>query len=271
MWRTRSERLTPLLAAATVQPLFGGYPPIPPELGELVTTHRSTHAALLYAALGAVQVAAAAVHSEWLDMATKPLLIPALALYVIAAYRERGARVSRRLLLSLALACAGGVALHGAGAGALVVGMVFFLAAYAIYAAEFIRSGAAGHLRRWPRWLVPLGYGAAVSAAMAWLWQGLSHRGVALPMAGYAVLMALMGATATTWGWRVGLGAGLLVASDTLIGIGLAEVAQVPGRPALVMASYLLGLALVVNGWTVRALRPSAASSATWPAGPAPA
>jgi hypothetical protein len=34
--------------------------------------------------------------------------------------------------------------------------------------------------------------------------------------------MALMASTATRWGWRVGLGAGLLVASDTLIGIGVA-------------------------------------------------
>jgi uncharacterized membrane protein YhhN len=141
--------------------------------------------------------------------------------------------------------------------------MVFFLAAYAIYAAEFIRSGAAGRLRRWPRWLVPLGYGTAVTAAMAWLWRGLREQGVALPMAGYAALMALMAATATTWGWRVGLGAGLLLASDTLIGIGLAEVAELPGRGALVMATYLVGLALVVNGWAGRAVRLPVRSATT--------
>jgi hypothetical protein len=64
--------------------------------------------------------------------------------------------------------------------------------------------------------------------------------------------MALMATTATAWGWRVGAGAGLLLASDTLIGVGLTEVAKVPGQAALVMATYLLGLALVVNGWTAR-------------------
>lgn len=217
-----------------------------------VIMSHSQHAAMLYAGLGAVHVAAAAAHSERVDSLTKPLLVPALALYVIAAYRERGVRVSRRLLLSLAFACAGGAALKAQGAAGLIVGMIFFLAAYAIYVAEFIRSGAAGRLRRWPRWLVPAGYSVAVTAAMAWLWPGLRDRGVALPMAGYAALMALMASAATTWGWRVGVGAGLLVVSDTLIGIGLTEVAEVPGRPALVMATYLLGLVLVVDGWTVR-------------------
>ncbi|BCB91773.1 lysoplasmalogenase family protein [Phytohabitans suffuscus] len=224
---------------------------------------RSPHAAALYAALGTVHVAAAATHTRWLDTATKPLLIPVLALYAVAAYRERGARVSRRLLLSLALACAGGLALRVDGATGLVVGAAFFLAAYAIYTAEFIRSGAAGRLRSWPRRLIPIGYGAAVTATMAWLWQGLRERGVALPMAGYATLMALMAATATTWGWRVGLGAGLLVASDALIGVGVTGVAEVPGQPALVMATYLLGVALVVSGWTARALHPGAGTPAT--------
>jgi hypothetical protein len=66
--------------------------------------------------------------------------------------------------------------------------MGFFLTAYAIYAAEFIRSTTAGRLRRWPRWLVPIGYGAAVTAAMAWLWPGLRDPRVAVPMAGYAAL-----------------------------------------------------------------------------------
>jgi uncharacterized membrane protein YhhN len=212
----------------------------------------SQRVVVLYAALGAVHVAGAAVRSEWAETVTKPLLVPAVALYVIAASRERGARVSRRLLLSLVLACAGGVALKADGAFGLVVGMAFFLVAYAIYAAEFIRTGAVGRLRRWPRWLIPVGYGGAVAATMAWLWRGLSDRGVAVPMAGYAALMALMASAATTWGWSVGLGAGLLVVSDTLIGIGLTEIADLPGRSAMVMATYLAGLILVVSGWIAR-------------------
>jgi hypothetical protein len=48
------------------------------------------------------------------------------------------------------------------------------------------------------------------------------------------------------------LGAGLLVVSDTLIGIGLTEIADLPGRSAMVMATYLAGLILVVSGWIAR-------------------
>jgi uncharacterized membrane protein YhhN len=213
---------------------------------------RSLQGATLYAALGAVHVAAAALNNKQLEAVTKPLLLPALALYVIAIAKERGTRVSRRLLLSLALACAGGVALRSDGPAALIVGMLFFLAAYAIYTAEFLRTDAAGQRWKRPPWIVPVGYGMAVTATMAWLWRGLSARRVALPMAGYAAFMALMASTATRWGWRVGMGAGLLVASDALIGVGLAGVLAVPGLPALVMATYLSGLGLVVNGWVQR-------------------
>src|SRR5512142_3026197 len=208
---------------------------------------RSRHAAVLYAALGAVHVAAAAMQSQWVEEVTKPLLLPVLALYAIAAYRERGARVSRRLLLSLALACAGGAALRVQSAAGLTVGMGFFFIAYVIYTAEFAWSYGAGSPRPWARRLLgPIGYGTVVTATMAWLWRGLSDRGVAVPMAAYAALMALMASTATAWGWRTGLGAGLLAASDALIGVGLSEVAEVPGLPALVMGTYLLGLGLVV-------------------------
>jgi uncharacterized membrane protein YhhN len=214
---------------------------------------RSRQAAVLYAATGAVHVAGVAVHADLAGDVTKPLLMPLLALYAVAAHRERGARVDRRLLLSLALAWAGDVTLQFGGTVALVVGMAFFALAYGIYAAEFVRTGA---FRRRRRWLHLAGYGAAVTGALAWLWPGLSERGVALPMAGYAALMALMAAAATSWGWRVGAGGGLLLGSDTLIGVGLAEAADVPGRGALVMATYLLGQALVVSGWAARAARP---------------
>jgi uncharacterized membrane protein YhhN len=224
---------------------------------------RSRQAAVLYAVLGAGHIAGVAVHNELVDNITKPLLMPVLALYAVAAHRERGARISRWLLLSLALAWAGDVTLQLGGTVALIVGMVLFALAYGIYAVELIRTGA---FRRRRRWLYLAGYGAAVTGALAWLWPGLSERGVAWPMAGYGALMALMAATATSWGWRVGVGGGLLLASDTLIGVGLAETVDLPGRAALVMATYLLGQALVVSGWIGRAPRTEPAAPVSRPA-----
>ncbi|MFC0528802.1 lysoplasmalogenase family protein [Phytohabitans kaempferiae] len=224
---------------------------------------RSHQAAVLYAALGAVHVAGAVAHGDLVDDLTKPLLMPLLALYAVAAHRERGARVSRRLLLSLAFAWAGDVTLQIGGTVALIAGMLLFAVAYGIYAVEFIRTGAF-RLRR--RWLHLTGYAAVAAGALAWLWPGLSERGVAWPMAGYAGLMAVMAASATSWGWRVGAGGGLLLASDALIGVGLAETVDLPGRAALVMATYLLGQALVVAGWAARAPRREPARPASRPA-----
>lgn len=218
---------------------------------------RSRHAAVLYAAAGAVHVAGAAAHNDLVDDVTKPMLMPLLALYALAAHRERGGRISRRLVLSLAFAWAGDVALQADGTVALIAGMLLFAVAYGIYAAEFVRTGA---FRRRRRWLYLLGYGAVAGGTLAWLWPGLSERGLAWPMAGYAALMAVVAATATSWGWRAGLGGGLLLVSDALIGVGIAEAASVPGRGALVMTTYLLGQALVVAAWAARAgRRPSPA------------
>ncbi|BCB73853.1 hypothetical protein GCM10022251_13220 [Phytohabitans flavus] len=229
---------------------------------------RSRQAAVLYAAVGAVHVGSAAVHHDLLDNITKPLLMPLLALYAVAAYRVRGARISRRLMLSLALAWAGDVTLQVGGTVGLIVGMIFFALAYGIYAVEFVRTGA---FRRRRRWLYLAGYCAVAAGALAWLWPGLSERGVAWPMAGYAALMTVMAASATSWGWRVGIGGGLLFLSDTLIGVGLAEAADVPGRDALVMATYLVGQYLVVSGWTSRAPSPEPSAPVSRPADLVPA
>ena len=65
----------------------------------------------------------------------------------------------------------------------------------------------------------------------------------------YAAVLATMAATAATQGPRVAIGAALLVCSDTLIGMRIAGVPPLPGPPVWVMATYLLGQALIVTGW----------------------
>jgi uncharacterized membrane protein YhhN len=210
---------------------------------------RSRHLAILYAAAGAVHLAGVGAGGDPVRWLTKPVLMPLLALYAAAAFRERGGRISRRLIVALALAWAGDIVLLLDGTPALIVGMLLFAGAYGLYAAEFIRSGALRRLRRWPRWLAPLGYAAFTTAGLAWLWPGLSERSLALPMAGYGALLTVMASTAATRGLQIGVGAALLLFSDTLIGVDLAGAAELPGPPIWVMTTYLLGQALVVNGW----------------------
>ena len=187
---------------------------------------------------------------------TKPLLMPLLAAYLWRASAERGARPDRLLLAALAFATGGDIALMIDGTGWFLAGMACFLGTHLCYLAAFTRHGAATALRRPPLVAVPVVYALLTVVALAWMWAGLTDAGLAVPVAGYAIALAAMAATATTRGWRVGLGAALFLGSDLLIAAGVAEVAQPPGAPVLIMASYAAGQALIVTGSVARVRTP---------------
>ncbi|MFC4020166.1 lysoplasmalogenase [Micromonospora sp. GCM10011542] len=190
---------------------------------------------------------------------TKPLLMPLLAAYLWRATAERAARPDRLVLAALACATGGDVALLAFGTGWFLAGMVCFLAGHLCYLAAFTRHGAATALRRPPLLALPLGYALLTVVALRWMWAGLTDAGLAVPVAGYAVALAAMAATAATQGWRVGLGAALFLGSDLLIAAQVAGVAQPPGASVLVMVTYAAGQALIVTGRAARADAPAGA------------
>jgi uncharacterized membrane protein YhhN len=202
-----------------------------------------------YAVAAVGNVAGEAVHSRPVDWLTKPLLMPLLIAYAMSAARHRGVPVDRRLVRALALAWAGDVALEVPGG--FIFGMLFFLGAYGTYAQMFLRDG---HRPRPP---VLGGYAVFAAAMLVWLWPGLAEHGLAVPMAVYAVGLTAMAVAATTRGPRIAAGGALLLVSDALIAMRIADVATVPGPPIWVMVTYTLGQALVVTGW-VSAERPVA-------------
>ncbi|MGQ5262960.1 lysoplasmalogenase [Micromonospora sp. ZYX-F-536] len=204
------------------------------------------------------------------ELLTKPLLMPLLAAYLWRATAERGARPDRLVLAALAFSTGGDVALLGDGTGWFMAGMACFLAAHLCYLAAFTRHGAATALRRTPLVAVPLGYAVLTVVALTWMWAGLADDGLAVPVAGYALALAAMASTAATQGWRVGLGAALFLGSDMVIAAGVAGMAQPPGAPVLVMASYAAGQALIVLGRAARTGRPDGVpvTPATAPAAP---
>lgn len=201
---------------------------------------RSRLALAAFALVAALNLAAVGFGSTLGQWLTKPLLVPLLAAYAILS-----GRASRRLMIALALAFAGDIVLQVPGTLALIIGMLLFLGAYGGYALAFIRAGAWSRLA----WWIPVAYAVAVIATLVWLWPGLSDAGLAYPMAGYAVVLATMAVTAAGMGWWIGLGGGLILLSDTLIGVRLAEVADVPGIHVWTMLTYILGQLLVVTGW----------------------
>ncbi|MFF0122760.1 lysoplasmalogenase [Micromonospora arida] len=231
---------------------------------------RSRTILVAFLVVTAANLLANATDGRVAEVLTKPLLMPLLAAYLWRVSAERAARPDRLVLVGLAFSTGGDVFLLGDGTGWFIAGMACFLGTHLCYIAAFTRHGAATALRRAPLLAVPLGYAVLTVVALWWMWAGLTDVGLAVPVAGYALALAAMATTATTKGWRVGLGAALFLGSDLLIAAGVAEVAQPPGAPVLVMATYAAGQALIVLGLAARIGAPPQApvTPATAPAMP---
>jgi uncharacterized membrane protein YhhN len=218
-----------------------------------------------FCAVAAVNLVGAGTGTTWLMWLTKPLLMPLLAAYLLAA-----GRADRLVLAALGFATAGDVALLRDGTGWFLAGMACFLAAHLCYIAAFARGGAARALRRPPLVAVPVAYAALSVAALAWMWPGLAEAGLAVPVAVYAAALATTATTAAAHGPRVAAGGALFLLSDLLIALDVSGVATPPGPPLWVMLTYALGQALIVTGWAARAQSSSASRSAASSASSSP-
>jgi uncharacterized membrane protein YhhN len=198
----------------------------------------------LYAIASTLNIVASGVHNDALDHATKPFMMPLLAVLV-----WRLARQDRWIIAGLAFATAGDIALMGSGTAFFLLGMALFLGTHLCYITAFAKSGAFRRLRAHPA--AAIAYGIVLVVAMALLWRPLG--GLAAPIAVYAVALATMAAAASTFGWWIGVGGALFLSSDMLIAIGIAEP-HLPGRDVIVMITYAVGQALIATG-RIRAAR----------------
>nr|WP_240929520.1 lysoplasmalogenase [Streptomyces coryli] len=169
-----------------------------------------------------------------LEYATKPLLMPLLAVY--AALRG-----GPRLLIAALLCGAAGDVLLQIGGPAFLAGMGAFAAGHVCYLALF---RARGHR---PHRVAAIAYAAVWAATLAALWPGLDPalRG---PVAAYSLLLAAMAWRASGAGTRAGAGGALFLLSDTLIATRLADWPQPPAAGFLVMSTYLAAQYLLVTG-----------------------
>ncbi|MEV0270600.1 lysoplasmalogenase [Hamadaea sp. NPDC050747] len=186
----------------------------------------------LYAVLAVTHIVVSAFDVTWAEWATKPLLMPLLALYVVL--RKGPGLIVAALLLS----AAGDVALQFAEPDFLfLVGMGFFGAAHVCYIAYFVRHGR----RRLS--VLPV-YVLLWVGLIAWLWPDLGA--LRIPVAAYSLLLFTTGATSARLGWRAGLGGAFFVLSDTLIALGLADH-ELPGPDIWVMVTYALAQVLLAT------------------------
>lgn len=198
------------------------------------------------AALG--NVIAAGTENHVLDWATKPLLMPLLALWLWKVdSRAKG------ILAGVLFSWAGDIALQFEGQLWFITGMVFFLGAHICYIATFLKAGAR------PKLLVAVGYGIVLAGALILLWKPLGA--MAIPMTLYAVALATMATLAASINVHVGLGGMLFLVSDFLIAFRVAETWTPPGPPIWVMLTYSAAQFLIVTGWVKRG-RPLLGSTA---------
>ncbi|WP_275562357.1 lysoplasmalogenase [Streptomyces sp. 5-6(2022)] len=192
----------------------------------------------LFVLLTAVHLGALLVDATTVVHLTKPALMPVLAVWALA----RGGRWP--LPAALLCGCGGDVLLQIGGETAFLAGMGCFAAGHLCYLALFARAG----WRRTAPW-VAAGYGAAWLGTVALLWPGLAAH-LRLPVAGYSLLLTVMGLVALGAGAWTGLGGALFMLSDTLIAAGLADLPRPPVPQFWIMATYIAAQWLLAAGAT---------------------
>lgn len=172
--------------------------------------------------------------------ATKPLLMPLLAVAMLAT----GRAVPRRLLGALLGAFVGDTMLLFSGT-AFLIGMGGFAVGHVCYIGLFVRGGA---LRRRGRLaLAVVCYGVIWIVLITQLWPGLASN-MRIPVACYSLLLAAMASTAFAASNRTALGGALFLSSDSLIAGGIAHWHMAPGTGFTVMATYVVAQYLLATG-----------------------
>ncbi|MFE1170385.1 lysoplasmalogenase family protein [Nocardiopsis sp. NPDC058789] len=177
---------------------------------------------------------------------TQVLLMPALALVVLAASRRPRGRLLGLALVALGFSWLGDSApglASGDTAFLLMVG--FFLVAQVVFVIAFWPHRAGSLLYRRRLLLVPY-----VVYVAALVWVCAPHTGVLLvPVLLYGLLLGLMAVLATGMGPWVAAGGALFLVSDSLIALNaFAPGLDLPQRDLLVMSTYIAAQVLIVLG-----------------------
>jgi uncharacterized membrane protein YhhN len=174
--------------------------------------------------------------SQGWDVATKPLLMPTLAIAFVLLGRHLGRMTQVLMLAGILLSWVGDVTLSN-----LTVGLSFFLLAHLFYIAVFLTAFD----RRMSRWGL-----LAVPWFVALLW-GLENDlgGYFVPVVLYGLVLGFMAVAATRGTLLTVLGGVLFVASDSLLAFRMfTEALQDPVSDLIIMLLYLAAQALLALG-----------------------
>jgi len=197
----------------------------------------------IFAAVGAINVVGDAIGNDLMANTTKPLLLPLLVAFSVAAAGI--SRPTMKLLVAAQFfAWLGDLALMSSEPVVFLAGMGAFLVMQVVYIVGFFRLGARdGFARR--RWVL-FAFPAFWVVANAALWAGLGP--MRLPIAVYAAALVTMAMTSVALGTRVGIGGTLFMLSDLMIGATIAY-GNFPGSSPLIMTTYIIGQGLIAAAW----------------------
>ena len=205
-----------------------------------------------YLLVATLNLVACGIGDDTLRMITKPLLMPALALYFLMSVPQTV--LSRYVLAALAFSFLGDTLLMFTGSNAqfFTVGLAAFLLAHLVYIIiniSAVNSPGSGFKVQWQD-LPFLAYGFVI---FGFLKDDLGK--MYFPALAYAVVICIMGLTARKrWKrtdnesfWYVMSGAGTFMVSDTLLAFNKFSnpIAQ---ADFLIMGTYIIAQFLIIRG-----------------------
>jgi len=217
---------------------------------------------MAYALVGLANVITELASSTTMVHVTKALLMPLLAIWLVAYWRAtmpdgtgRLPRALTWLLVGIGFAWLGDLLLIGDGDLWFVGGILAFMVMQVCYIIAFTRIPGPGLVRAWKISLVPY---VVVWLVINWL-VGPGAKAMRLPVLVYSVVLVAMAVVALDLvirvprdkGWRVAVGAGIFVVSDGLIALtAFGPLSESPALSAIIMATYIVAQGLIVTGFT---------------------
>jgi uncharacterized membrane protein YhhN len=176
---------------------------------------------------------------------TQDLLMPLLALSLVAATASPRSGLVRLVLVALGFSWLGDAAPDlASGDNAFLVMVGFFLLAQVAYIAALLPFRDRSIVRRAPLAVVP--YAAVFVALIALTREGAGS--LLVPVIVYGLALTAMAVLATGLGRLAGWGGAIFMLSDALIAINAFTDLELPAHSVWVMLTYVLGQALIVLG-----------------------
>lgn len=194
--------------------------------------------------VGALNVIGVFTDSTWLANGTKPLLMPLLLAYLLAALDGRRSQLTTWVKRALVFSWLGDLLLMGDGELFFALGLLGFLGAQICYISGFRPFLSQGTLRGRPWLILPyLIYGVVLLALL------MGDLGPLLvPVLIYSLALLTMAVLALGLSPLTGLGGALFLVSDSLIALTALSDRLGDSAGDWIMPTYILGQLLIVRG-----------------------